>query len=135
MRTAEVYDEISPEDLLSLARDLGLPARTSQRQSDGKTLVWLTVAGRETLLVVRSDTGRRSSRLVHFFEVLLDRTSSPARANHWNVENAFAAAWVDSDGNPSLDAMADVKGVTREHLATQLFMWEANVRSFVHHFS
>lgn len=131
MIAGQVYQGISSEELARIAEACGFSAHVEH--SGGQNYVWITVAGRRTLASLIG--GREAPSIVVFLTVLTEMQSTPAHANTFNLKKAnWWTVYVNEQSKPVITMPVEVGGVSREHVAAKLFLWEYGVDEFISHF-
>lgn len=126
MITAQVYQTITARELAAIAQACGFAAKVD----DDERGMWMQVGGQATRVGLVQDRDR-----VIFLDSLPTK-STAARANAFNDKTAtWSTAYVTDDGRPFLLRWNSVAGVTREHLAEEMFHWEYYIGLFVQHFA
>jgi hypothetical protein len=128
MITSQVFQSITTGDLVRVADACGFP--TEIDESGGKRRVWLTVAGRVTLASIFGPDSAPNT-IVLLTGVMSEIRTSPERANAYNVSKAnWCTVYCSDDHRPVVTMPIDIEGVTRQHLAGKLFIWEYCMNEF-----
>jgi hypothetical protein len=72
-----------------------------------------------------------SGDIISFIDIWMNGKSNASRANEFNAKSgSWGHAYVDKDNDPVLAMAVDVEGVTRDHLAVKLLLWQLYVKNF-----
>lgn len=132
MITAQVFKTITTSDLARTADACGFP--TEIEESGNNLRVWITVAGRVTLASIFGPESAPNS-IVLLTGVMSEIRTTPDRANSYNVTKAnWATVYCTDDHRPLITMPIGIEGVTRQHLASRLFVWEYAMTEFQGYF-
>jgi hypothetical protein len=124
MITASVYETITVAEFMRVAAAVGMPTRVHHQ--GGREFIMLMVADRTTLVLIG-----QGGDILTFIDIWTNGKSNANRTNEFNHRNgSWCQVYVDEDSDPVLAMAVDVEGVTRDHLATRLLIWQLFVKNF-----
>lgn len=123
MITAQVFQDISVQQMNAIAQACGFGTHV-----DGDGDLWINVAGGSTIVGLVNDPGRG------FFMTSLKQPVTPAHANGYHKRGAGWCSVHVNDGRVTLVRWFVAFGATRDHMAQELFFWEAYVKQFYAYF-
>ena len=128
-----IFRSISAEDLSAVLKDSGYLPEISKR-SDGNPIIKFEVFGLRTVVFFFAPKDGAYEGFQFFAGFSLQNKPGQAKMNDWNVAKRFAKAYVDSDGDPTLEMDVDLEGgVTREFIAARIRTWRSVLGAFARH--
>ena len=128
-----VYQRITVEELEAMLTDKGWAFETSR--TTGRDTFLRVSLGAYKGVIVLSDGGSGKATDLHLYAGFqTPDTPTPLVINQWNQARRFCRAYVDSEGDPVLEADVDLGGgVLAEHVVQQLEIFASNVQAFAKH--
>lgn len=129
----EVIEELSDAHLTSILQDLGYEEIEVIDKNDDTTTFRFEVDGRTVLMM----NYRRQNDIRVFIYFINDAgvtRSTLTTVNEWNRDMRWAKAYLDSEGDWTLEADFDIApGVTEDAIYAFIELWMGTVDSFVEH--
>ncbi|MDR2197858.1 MAG: YbjN domain-containing protein [Deltaproteobacteria bacterium] len=118
----DVYETISPSQLIKLIENRGDQAKTS----GDDTVVWTTKDG---ILFAIQISEKEDSLIVLYYDS--DLKADDVKINKWNKDKAFSKAYLDKEGDAFLELDLDLEGgVTEDNMLSFFKLCEASAKGF-----
>jgi len=121
---------ISGEELLELFQEMGFVAELDAF-GDGTPLLRFQVEGLKCLLLFYGIEGDGRARSLQFRAIFSDPITLQ-KINEWHRSKRFPKAYLDSDGNVTVDMDIFLEGgVSRQHIKDRILSWRSGFLSFL----
>lgn len=133
-QTEDIIYQLSDAHLTSILQDLGYEEiEVINKDDDNTTFRFVDDEGRKILLM-----NYRSSRDLRIFIYFVNDAgvtrSTLTTVNEWNRDKRWSKAYLDGEGDWTLEADFDVQpGVTEDAIAAFITLWMRTVDDFVDH--
>lgn len=132
---AQTYTSLTGSEARQILDSLGMsPGTPSETPSGNIKIRFEDGKGNSSMFLTSCNSVKKCKRIQLHAGYSMSNKPSMAKINEWNREKMLSRAYIDSDGDPHIEADLDMEGgVSREAIRELLRTYKVTVRAFTDH--